>query len=71
MWELWFKKYFIFKSNNIVNKVMLWLKRLLRWIFDSLIICFVLIFRDRNRYLEKIGKKLGKYYQKFNATSSF
>ena len=44
---------------------MLWLKRILRWIFGSLIVCFVLLFRERNKYLAKICKKIGKQ-QKFN-----
>ena len=59
MQELWFKKCFAFKSNNIVNKVMLWLKKILRWIFGLLIVCFVLLFRERNKYLANIRKKLG------------
>ena len=61
MWEVWFKNCFAFKSNNIVNMVMIWLKRILRLIFGLMIVCFVLLFREQNKYLVKICKKLGKH----------
>ena len=52
---------FSFKSNNIVNKVMLWLKIILRWIFGSLMVWFVLLFREKKIFgknILKIGNTL-------------
>ena len=62
MWELWFKKCFAFNSNNILKEVMLWLKIILRWIFGLL--CFILLFREKNKYLGKICKTLAKFNKK-------
>ena len=60
------KKGFAFKSNNIVNKVMLWLKIILRWIFGLLIVCFVFLFKERNKYLAKKYVKIRKILAKIN-----
>ena len=34
--------------------------------FGLLIVCFVLLFKEINKHLAKICKKLGKHKQKFN-----
>ena len=47
-----------------MNKVMLWLKRILRWIFGWLIVRFVLLFREINKYLAKYVKKIRKILAK-------
>ena len=42
------------------------MKIILRHSFGRMIVCFVLLFRERNKYLTKICKKLGKHWQKLS-----